>query len=65
MASADIQRLVVQLDLEGNATSGINKLNRQVGLLGKGVGRMGKGVAQAGAALPAPVLSLVARPSPD
>lgn len=49
MAGAETQRLVIQLDLAGNATGGIAKLNRQVGLLGRGTARMGKGVAQIGA----------------
>jgi TP901 family phage tail tape measure protein len=46
MALADTARLAVRIDLEGNAASGIQKLNRQVGNLQGSVGRVGKGFGQ-------------------
>jgi TP901 family phage tail tape measure protein len=46
MALADTARLAVRIDLEGNAASGVQKLNRQVGNLQGSVGRVGKGFGQ-------------------
>lgn len=49
MALAETARLAVRIDLEGNASKGVQKLNRQIGGLGSSVARVGKGVGQVGA----------------
>lgn len=55
MALAETAQLAVRIDLEGNASAGIAKLNRQVkGLgtstrqIGRGFGQIGAGIARAG-----------------
>jgi TP901 family phage tail tape measure protein len=51
VALADTAELAVRINLTGNASAGISKLQRQVSGLGKSIGRTGKGVGQIGAGL--------------
>jgi TP901 family phage tail tape measure protein len=51
LALAETAQLAVRINLEGNASAGIDKLNRKVGTLGTSVGRMGRGFGQIGSGL--------------
>jgi hypothetical protein len=51
LALAETAQLAVRINLEGNASAGIDKLNRKVSTLGTSVGRMGRGFGQIGAGL--------------
>lgn len=48
MAFAETAKLAVRIDLEGNASAGIDNLNRKVTGLGGAVSRVGKGFGQVG-----------------
>ena len=51
MAFAETAQLAVKIDLQGNALSGINTLDRRLKGLGGSVGRVGKGFGQIGAGI--------------
>jgi TP901 family phage tail tape measure protein len=51
LALAETAQLAVRINLEGNASAGIDKLNRKVSTLGTSVGRMGRGFGQIGGGL--------------
>jgi TP901 family phage tail tape measure protein len=51
MALADTAQLAVRINLEGNASAGLDKLTRKVNGLGGSVGRAGRGIGQIGAGI--------------